>query len=258
MLGGLHFQSFNHLSLHGHSSSLGLSEDFGSHSDEVGGLLVVLLLLFELLLDGSLGLGELDLLLLFLNLQFSLNSSSGDLDGLFGIFDGNSLSGNNLSELLLLEFLLKGTLSLVLTDGSHLCVVGNFSSSVGLLLKFLLNARAVGLEGKLGLGSSFVGNNFGGSSFFDGLLYLLISLLDSFDSFLVVDDNDLFVGSSCVSAVRGSLDSSLLFVDSLDSNLLVSLSDCFFEVLDSLLQVSNLLFSFLGIFLGFGSSLSSS
>lgn len=258
VLGGLHSQSSHQLGLHSGSDGLGHLESFGSHVDESRSLLGVLLLLLDLSLLGRLALGELDLLLLFLNLQFSLDSGSGDLDGIFGRLDGNFLSGLNLSELLMLEFLLEGSLGLVLTNGNHLSGVCIFSSSVGLLLKFLLNARAVDLEGKLGFGSSFLGNDFGGSGVFDGLVYLLISLLNSFDSFLVVDDNDLFVGNSCVPAVGGSLDSGSLFVDSLDSNLLFSLGDGFFEVLDSLLQESNLLFSFLGITLGFGSSLSSS
>jgi len=237
VLGGLHSQSSHHLGLHRVSDGLGHLKSFGSHVDESRSLLVVLLLLLDLSLLGRLALGELDLLFLFLDLEFSLNSGSGDLDSLFSIFDGNSLSSLDLSELLLLEFLLEGTFGLVLTDGNHLGGVSNFSSSVGFLLEFLLDARAVDFKGELGLGSSLAGFNFGGSGVSDGFVDLLISMFDSFDSLLVVNDNDLFVGNSSVSTVGDGLDSG---------------------VLNSLLQVSNLLFSFLGISLGFGSSLCSS
>lgn len=49
---------------------------------------------------------ELDLVLLFFDLQLGLNSSGGDLDSLFGIFDGDLLQSFDGFELLHLDGLL--------------------------------------------------------------------------------------------------------------------------------------------------------
>jgi hypothetical protein len=208
---GLHLQSLHNLSLNRVSSGLGFLQDGGGHVDHAGGEPVVLLLLLDLSFLGALLVSELDLLLLFVNLQLGLDGSLSGFDSIFGIFDGDLLQSFDGLELLHLGDLLLLTLGLHLLDGMGFSLNSNFLGNHGLFDENLLLHRRFGLlDGNL----SFVGSDLGGNSNLNSLHNLLLG--DSHMSFFV---DHRFLGSLLGSNSLGFSNSDIFHLFGMSSGL---------------------------------------